>query len=78
MTHLTKLVKRTTRTEDKLPHGVRETLVVALYPGGVLMLREQGRRKSVTCGLGWLYALLLKRAADQEKRERKARRGRRA
>lgn len=72
MTHLTKPVKRTTRTPDRLPYGCREDLVVTLYPGGLIGIRERGRRTERKAGLGWLYAELVRREVEAKKRERKA------
>jgi hypothetical protein len=71
MTYLNKTIRRKTRTSDRLPHGCREDLVVFLYPGGFIGIREAGRRREVKAGLGWLYAELLRREVEAKKREKK-------
>jgi hypothetical protein len=43
MTSLHKPVTR--RTRASVPHGVKPELVITLYPGGTIGLRESGRRK---------------------------------
>lgn len=44
MTDLNRPVSR--RTRASVPHGVKPEIVVTLYPGGTIGLRESGRRKS--------------------------------
>jgi hypothetical protein len=55
MTSLTKEVTRKTRAS--VPHGVKSEIVVTMYPGGTLGLRESGRRKKteVYFDIGTLY-----------------------
>jgi hypothetical protein len=72
MTHLTRPVKRTTRSSDRLPYGVRADLVVTLYPGAVIGIREHGRRYEVQIGVGKLYAELVARAETAKKRMKRA------
>jgi len=43
MTDLNKAVTR--RTRANVPHGVKPEIVVTLYPGGTIGLRETGRRR---------------------------------
>ena len=63
MTALTKPVKRTTPV--KLPHRFAQRLIVTLYPGAVLGLREP-RRKELTFDLATLYTkTLLQEAWDK-------------
>lgn len=44
MTDLNKAVTR--RTRANVPHGVKPEIVVTLYPGGTIGLRESGRRRT--------------------------------
>lgn len=44
MTDLNKPLSR--RTRASVPHGVKPEIIVTLYPGGTIGLRESGRRKS--------------------------------
>jgi len=71
MTRLHKAVKRTVALVPK-GGGARLEVVVTLYPGGVIGLRDKGRRKEYTLPLATVYYL----AADAEARrimaERKA------
>ncbi len=55
MTDLLKSVSR--RTYASVPHGVKPQIVVTLYPGGTIGLRESGRRKSAEycLDIGRLY-----------------------
>lgn len=55
MTQLDKPVQR--RTRASVPHGVKPEIVITLYPGGTIGLRESGRRKSaeVCVDVGTLY-----------------------
>ncbi len=62
MTALTKPVSR--RARVRVPHGVRPEIIVTLYPGGELGLRESGRptRTEQRLDLGTLYVLAIKSA----------------
>ncbi len=42
-----------------VPHGIKADLAITLYPGGVIGLREKGRRREVQIAAGVLYAKLL-------------------
>lgn len=55
MTDLNKAVTR--RTRANVPHGVKPEIVVTLYPGGTIGLRESGRRRSAEycLDIGKLY-----------------------
>ncbi len=55
MTDLNKAISR--RTRASVPHGVKPEIIVTLYPGGTIGLRENGRRKhtEVFCDVGRLY-----------------------
>lgn len=55
MTSLNKPVTR--RTRASVPHGVKPEIVITLYPGGTIGLREAGRRKTAEYFLdvGTLY-----------------------
>ena len=53
-----KLNKPVTRqTRASVPHGVKPQIVIVLYPGGTIGLREAGRRKAseVCVDVGTLY-----------------------
>lgn len=70
MTNLLKPISR--RTRAAVPHGVKPELVVTLYPGGTIGLRESGRRKSAEycLDIGALYvrAVQNKIACDRMKK----------
>lgn len=82
MTDLNKAVTR--RTRANVPHGVKPEIVVTLYPGGTIGLRESGRRRTAEyfLDLGKLYvravenSVAVKRMEKGRKRaqERKLRR----
>ncbi len=82
MTDLNKPVTR--RTRAIVPHGVKPEIVVTLYPGGTMGLREAGRRRKheYCLDIGKLYvravenAIATKRMEKGKKRanERKLRR----
>lgn len=69
-TRLTKPVAR--RTPWRAPYGVARQVVAILYPGGLLGLREHGRRKEVKVELSTIYtrALLAERRAARKGRGR--------
>lgn len=58
MTRLNRPVKRTTHV-DGIPHGITPDLVITLYPGGVIGLRELRRQREYTVKAGSLYARLV-------------------
>ena len=68
MTTLRKPVSRSARCH--VPHGINPTIVITLYPGGLIGLRESGRRKGSEQQVeaGALYAQLVARAARQRGR----------
>lgn len=59
MTTLKRPLKRS--VECAVPHGVNRELVITLYPGGILGLREAGRRQAseVQVQVGVIYARAL-------------------
>lgn len=61
MTHLGKPLRRT--CSWAAPHGVAPAVVITLYPGGTIGLRELRRRKEVLLSAATLYthALLAER-----------------
>lgn len=48
-----------------VPFGVRDEIVVSLYPGGGIGLREKGRRRELRLDVGTLYARCLKASAER-------------
>jgi hypothetical protein len=66
MTQLQKPVTR--RTAVQVPHGIRPVLAVTLYPGGILSLREHGRRREYQVNLGTLYARLVREGTGKRGR----------
>jgi hypothetical protein len=74
MTTLTKPVTRSTPV--RLPHRFANKLIVTLYPGAVLGIREP-RRKELTFDLATLYTkTLLQEAWDKGAKKRTPRRTR--
>ena len=73
MTRLSKPVTR--RTSWNAPHGVNPEVVITLYPGGVIGLREARRRKEVQVNASTLYtrALLAEQRAKKAKRNGRGR-----
>ena len=73
MTDLNKQISRKTRAN--VPHGVRGEIIVTLYPGGTIGLRESGRRKAseVCVDVGTLYvrAVQSKIAGERLQRAKK-------
>lgn len=57
MTLLTKPVTRS--TPWSAPHGVARSVVITLYPGGIIGLREHRRRKEVKMDAATLYTRAL-------------------
>lgn len=72
MTHLAKPVKRSCRIEPKGGRGNHLDVVVTLYPGAVIGLRDKGRRKEYTLPLSTVYYLAAE--ARRIMAERKAKR----
>jgi hypothetical protein len=70
MTNLLKPVKRTA-TVPNLPHGFKDRLVITLYPGAVLGVREVGSHSELHLSIGDWYARTLVAAALKEKRSRR-------
>ncbi len=70
MTALKKPVRRTTTWHA--PHGVADQVIITLYPGGVIGLRERRRRKEVQLDAAQLYtrALLEERRKERVKRRK--------
>lgn len=70
MTELTKPVKRVA-TVREMPHRFRNRLVITLYPGGIVSVREARRAESVEFDLAKLYAsAIIRRALPQKRRGR--------
>jgi hypothetical protein len=57
------------RVRCVVPHGVNPELVITLYPGGLIGLREHRRRRELHIAAGALYARLL--AAEARARQEK-------
>ena len=53
MTTCTKPVRR--KCQAHVPHGVTPQIIVTIYPGGCIGLREWRRRKEYTFEVGELY-----------------------
>lgn len=76
MTDLRKPTKRIARG-CRVPHRVKPDLVITLYPGGTVGIRELGRRKEVQLDAGVLYVQgLLAEARESKKARQRQRRGR--
>jgi len=72
MTKLTKPVRRTAHLN--VAHGIKPDIVVTLYPGGILGLRESGRRQEYRVALAALMERAVIDDAEQARRTRKQRR----
>lgn len=70
MTVLKKPVRRFARCAT--PHGVKDELAITLYPGGIIGIREKGRRREVQVSAGVLYARLLMEEARARPRRRRS------
>jgi hypothetical protein len=70
MTALSKPVKRTS-TVAGMPHGFKDRLVLTLYPGAVLGVREIGHRSELHLNIGEWYARTLVARALKEKRSKR-------
>ena len=71
MTDLSKPVRRVARGVVQT-HGLRPDVVVTLYPGGVLGIRELKRRKEWTIPLEAVLTLAIRKEADRVRLEKKA------
>jgi len=71
MTSLHKPVKRTLDLPLKGSSRTR-AIIVTLYPGGVIGLRDKGRRREYTLPLTTVYALAAEAEARSVMAERKA------
>lgn len=69
MTDLKRPVKRVARGLA-VPHGVNPDLVINLYPGGVIGLREARRRKEVKISALTLYTRALQDEARVQRGKR--------
>jgi len=69
MTTLTKAVKRTA-TVPKMPHGFKNRLVITLYPGAILGVRESRGKDELLLNIGDWYGRALVRAALQAQRKK--------
>lgn len=71
MTTIRKPLRRRVQCDGQVPHGVNPELVITLYPGGMLGLRETGRRQSseIQVHVGVIYA----RALAGQAREKRGR-----
>ena len=77
MTTLKKRLKRVVRIDQRKTILVPEQIVLSIYPGGTLGLREQFSRKELFIGLGDVYLLAGRlegnRVAAERKEKRRAR-----
>ena len=71
MTDLLKPIRRVARNL-RVPHGIKPDLVVTLHPGGLIGLRESGRRKEYALDIGELYrAAVVREFAEARKNRRR-------
>lgn len=70
MTALTKIIRRLVQIE--VISGHRRAMILSLYPGGVIGLREKGRRKELTLPLLTIYMRAAEAEAQRIIAERKA------
>jgi hypothetical protein len=70
--HMTKLIKPVKRTSTVagMPHGFKDRLVITLYPGAVLGVRESGSRSELHLNIGEWYARTLVNEALKTKGKR--------
>jgi len=73
MTALSRPIKRTCNPRTKLPHGFADTLILTLYPGGILGVREARHREELTLDVADWYARTLTRRALEATRKRRIR-----
>jgi len=72
MTALTKPITR--RTDNEIRDGAkRRTLVITLYPGGVIGLRPSKTRREELLTVEAAYGLAIKMRVAQERAEKQAR-----
>ena len=64
-----KPTKRVVRANT--PHGVKNEIVVTVYPGGGIGLRELGRRKEYHLDAGALYVRAIVSELASEKRAKR-------
>lgn len=69
MTNLKKPISRVTEVRQ-MPNGFRDRLVITLFPGGIVSVREVRHKQSVEFDLGKLYASALVRRALAPKKGR--------
>lgn len=69
MIELNKPVRRVASVRE-MPHGFRNRLIVTLYPGGIISVREPRHKESVDFDLAKLYASTLVRRALAHKKGR--------
>jgi hypothetical protein len=74
MTHLHKPVARRIHLAPRGGRGNAIDVVVTLYPGGVIGLRDKGRRREYTLPLTTVYYLAAEAEAKRIMAERKAKR----
>jgi hypothetical protein len=70
MTTLSKPVQRTA-TVPNMPHRFKDRLVITLYPGAVLGVREIGHRSELHLNIGEWYARTIVQYALKEKRTKR-------
>lgn len=70
---MTALTKPLTRSVDHphMPHGYRDRLVITVYPGGFIEVRETRRREMVRLDVGILYVKELIRQRMKSWKQRK-------
>ena len=68
MTAATRPVRRKVRSAH-IPHGVNPDIVVTIYPGAVIGLREARRRREYKVEVGALYARLVRGALGGGRRD---------
>ena len=73
MTRLHKPVKRTIALQPK-GGGMRLEVIITLYPGGIIGLRDKGRRREYTLPLTTVYYLAAQAEARRVIAERAAKR----
>jgi hypothetical protein len=74
MTTCSKPVRR--KLSARVPHGVRPTIVVSIYPQGLIGLRELGRRREYLVDVGALYVREVITSVNAARRERQQKRSR--
>lgn len=68
MTRITKELRRLVRLAE-YQHGTSPEMVITIYPGGIIGLRERGRRQKseLTVKAAGLYVQLLRNKVANEK-----------